>query len=81
MKLLLLAALMVIGLAFVTTTCVDYANAKEPTTLEDALERPYKIQKYVDKENSVVCYWQLRHPQLLSCIHIPLSFMNNHRAR
>jgi hypothetical protein len=59
-------------LFFGITKCVDVANAIEPTTLEEAVERtwPHKIQRYVDKENNVVCYWQARHPQYLSCLQI-----------
>jgi hypothetical protein len=46
---------------------VDVVNAKEPTTLEDALERPVKVKKYVDKANNVVCYWQ-EGSQYLTCL-------------
>jgi hypothetical protein len=49
---------------------VKVANAKEPTTLEDALERPVVVQKYVDEANDVVCYWVDRRPQYLSCLQI-----------
>jgi hypothetical protein len=60
--LLVLAA----GLALMFT-CVDYANSKETTTLDDALNRPVKIEKYVDKANNVVCYWQ-EGSQYLTCL-------------
>jgi hypothetical protein len=59
--------ILVLGL-FVATTCVDFANAIEPTTLEEALERPVKVQKWVDKPNNVVCYWLTRYPKYLTCL-------------
>jgi hypothetical protein len=49
---------------------VDWANAKETTTLDDALNRPVKVEKYVDTENNVVCYWTQRFPKYLSCLQI-----------
>jgi hypothetical protein len=57
-------------LFFGITKCVDVANAIEPTTLEEALERPVKVEKYVDKENNVACYWVARYPKYLSCLQI-----------
>ena len=65
-----------ITLAVVAAFCVafivlvDTANSKETTTLDDALERPVKVQKYVDKENDVVCYWVGRVPDYLNCVQI-----------
>jgi hypothetical protein len=49
---------------------VDLANAKETTTLEDALERPVKVEKYVDTEEGVVCYWVQRYPKYLTCVKV-----------
>jgi hypothetical protein len=50
-----------IGVAIFVCTAlfffVNMANAKETTTLDDALERPVVVQKYVDKANNVICYW------------------------
>ena len=53
------------------TSCVDVANAIEPTTLEDALDRPVEVKKYIDKGNNVVCYWVDRYPKELECVYIP----------
>ena len=50
------------------TSCVDVANAKETTTLDDALERPVKVEKWVDRDNNVVCYWVQRYPKYLTCL-------------
>jgi glucose uptake protein GlcU len=50
--------------------CLAEANARETTTLDDALERPVKVQKYVDKEFGVVCYWTSRYLKNLSCVQI-----------
>jgi hypothetical protein len=49
---------------------VDLANAKETTTLEDALERPVQVHRYFDKETFVACYWTDRHPKYLSCVQV-----------
>lgn len=51
--------------------CLEYATAKEPTTLDEAVDRPVKIEQYVDKENGVVCYWHTRHPAYLTCVYVP----------
>jgi hypothetical protein len=54
---LIVVAILVAGI-FVFTTCVDTVNAKEPTTLDKAVNRPPPvIQTHVDKERGVVCYW------------------------
>jgi hypothetical protein len=68
-EVILAQALIVVG-CFVVTTCVDTANAKETTTLEDALERPVKVHRYFDKETFVACYWTERHPKYLSCVQL-----------
>jgi hypothetical protein len=68
MKEVLIAVVVLMLGLFVLTKCVDTANSKEPTTLEEALERPVKIEKYVDKANNVVCYWNARHPADLECL-------------
>jgi hypothetical protein len=65
---IVVAAALAITVAF--WVLVDFANAIETTTLDDALERPVVVQKYVDKENDVVCYWTTRYPRYLSCIQI-----------
>jgi hypothetical protein len=62
-------AAVVLGMILLITL-VNVGNAVEPTTLDDALNRPVKVQKYVDKDNNVVCYWADRYPQFLSCIQI-----------
>jgi hypothetical protein len=62
---LILGSWILLGLSI-----VDTVNAKEPTTLEEAIERPVKVEKFVDKENNVVCYWATRHPEYLSCLQI-----------
>lgn len=46
------------------------ASAKETTTLDEALDRPTKIERYVDKEHGVVCYWNARHPGYLTCVKV-----------
>lgn len=46
------------------------ATSAETTTLDDAVEHPVKVEKYVDKDNNVVCYWIGRHPVRLSCVQI-----------
>jgi hypothetical protein len=76
--LLAFAGAFVLAGGLLVASCVDKANSIEPTTLEDALERPVKVQKYVDKvqkyvdkENSVVCYWQPKHPQSFDCVYVP----------
>lgn len=57
-------------LLFGMTKCVDYANAAETTTLDEATNRPVKIMKYIDKKNNVICYWNKRHPADIECVHI-----------
>jgi hypothetical protein len=59
------------ALCFGVTTCVDVANAIEPTTLEEALDRPVEVKKYIDKDNSVVCYWVGRYPDKVDCVYVP----------
>jgi hypothetical protein len=49
---------------------VDLANAKETTTLEDALERPVTVHRHFDPETFVACYWTDRHPKYLSCVQV-----------
>lgn len=46
------------------------AWTKETTTLDEALEHPVKVEKFVDKVNGVVCYWSTRHPQYLDCVKV-----------
>ena len=58
-------------LLFGMTKCVDVANAKEPTTLEEALDRPIEVKSFVDKKNSVVCYYFGTHPNYLNCVYVP----------
>lgn len=61
---------LLVGSWFVVTTCVDIANSKETTTLDEALDRPVKIERYVDKDNGVVCYWNTRYPGYLTCVKV-----------
>ncbi len=49
---------------------VTSAVSKEPTTLDDAINRPVVIKKYVDHANGVVCYWNKRHPGELECVKV-----------
>ncbi len=63
-------AFFIIGSLTLAGLAVVDAIGKETTTLEDALERPVKVEKYVDKENNVVCYWADRYPQYLACVQI-----------
>lgn len=46
------------------------ATAYEPTTLDEAVERPFKIERYIDQQNGVVCYWNTRHPAYLTCVKV-----------
>jgi len=46
------------------------AESKETTTLDEALERPVKVQRFVDKELGVVCYWVQRYPKYLTCVEV-----------
>jgi hypothetical protein len=67
-----LVLVIIIGIAFVVTTCVDEANSTEPTTLEAVLERDshnVSVHKYVDKLNGVVCYWRGISDRLF-CLHV-----------
>jgi hypothetical protein len=68
-EVILAAALIVVGF-FVVTTCVDRANAKETTTLEDALERPVVLERSYDNDTGVVCYWAVRYPQYIACVQV-----------
>lgn len=63
-----IASTLFIGSLLLVFTCVDYANAKETTTLEDALNRPTNVNRFVDKENGVVCYWADQYPEHLACV-------------
>ncbi len=49
---------------------VNIADSKETTTLDEAVERPVKIERYVDDINGVVCYWNTRHPAYLTCVKV-----------
>ena len=64
----------VVGCVFafgvLVTSCIDVANSEETTTLEDALERPVVVKKYVDEDNDVVCYYVGRVPDYLNCVQI-----------
>jgi hypothetical protein len=70
MREVLLAVFLIVGMFFVVTTCVDRANAKETTTLEDALERPVVLERSYDKDTGVVCYWATRHPEYIACVQV-----------
>ena len=68
----------IIGLALlvVIATCVDMANSKETTSLDDALERPVKVERYIDQETGVACYWIGRNPQYVSCLELGITRWN-----
>ena len=56
---------------------VSWASAKETTSLEDALERPVKVERYIDQETGVACYWVgKRGPRYLSCIELGITRWN-----
>ena len=60
---------LVVGL-FVVTKCVDVANGKDTTPLENVFTRPHTdVQKFVDKDNGVVCYWRNRTDNLF-CVKV-----------
>ena len=68
MRIVLYALLiMCIGICL-ATTCTNMANAYESTTLDEAVDRPFKIERYVDQQNGMVCYWNTRHPAYLTCV-------------
>ena len=60
--------IMVLMIGFIFT--MEVAVGKETTTLDEATNRPVKIEKYVDKVNGVVCYWNKRHPAELDCVKV-----------
>jgi hypothetical protein len=60
----------VVAVFIACTVVVDLANSKETTTLDEALERPVKVQKFEDKENGVVCYYVGRYPDYLNCVKV-----------
>jgi hypothetical protein len=73
MRSFIIAVVVLVLGAFVVTKCVDVANSKEPTTLDDALNRPVVVQKYEDKENGVVCYWRTNRGRLANsfqCVNV-----------
>jgi hypothetical protein len=70
MKEVILAVVLIVVGFFAVTTCVNFANAKETTTLEDALERPVVVHRHFDEETHVACYWTDRHPKYLSCVQV-----------
>ncbi len=49
---------------------VNIADSKETTTLDEAVDRPTKIERYIDKQNGVACYWNTRHPAYLTCVKV-----------
>jgi hypothetical protein len=46
----------------------EKTHSKETTTLDDAINRPVVIEKYVDKANNVVCYYEQKNPRFLTCL-------------
>jgi hypothetical protein len=70
MREVVIALAAIIVMCFGVMTCVDWANAKETTTLEDALERPVVVHRHFDDETNVACYWTERHPQYISCVQV-----------
>jgi hypothetical protein len=65
---IVVAAALAITVAFFLL--VDFANAKETTTLEDALERPVVLERSYDNDTGVVCYWAVRYPQYIACVQV-----------
>ncbi len=65
---IIMVVLGTISALWLCTVCVDAVNAKETTTLEEALERPVVVEKYLDKANNVVCYWIKGNPKYLTCL-------------
>jgi hypothetical protein len=68
-----------VGLGLLVTTCVDAANAKETTTLEDALERPVVLERSYDNDTGVVCYWAVRYPRYIACVQVRDLSPTQHR--
>jgi hypothetical protein len=82
MWVLLIAASIVLGLWFMVMSCVDTANAKETTTLDDALNRPVKVEHRYDKTTGVACFWTDRYPRYLSCVQVhPIGLAQERRLR
>jgi hypothetical protein len=70
MRSIFLAVLFAIGILVTAILFVDAVNAKETTTLEDALERPVVLERRYDKDTGVVCYWAARHPEYIACVQV-----------
>jgi hypothetical protein len=70
MRSIFIAVLFAIGILVTAILFVDAVNAKETTTLEDALERPVVVHRHFDEETHVACYWTERHPKYLSCVQV-----------
>jgi hypothetical protein len=73
------SALIVTFCFFMVSTCVNYANAKETTTLDDALERPVVLERSYDNDTGVVCYWAVRYPQYIACVQVQGLTLTQHR--
>lgn len=67
---ILQSVMIIVGLSLMMGLPFGLALAKETTSLDEALDRPVKVEKFVDKENGVACYWNNRHPQHLSCVQV-----------
>jgi hypothetical protein len=70
LRALIIAAVVATALFMGITMCVDVANAKETTTLEEALERPVVLERRYDNDTGVVCYWANRFPQYIACVQV-----------
>lgn len=65
----LLGILAVVSI-YSTLLYVAAASGKETTPLDEALERPVKVEKFVDEENGVVCYFVGNKPRYLTCVKL-----------
>jgi hypothetical protein len=70
MRAALMAICFAIGILMAAILLVDVVNAKEPTTLEDALERPVVVHRHFDEATGVACFWTDRYPKYLSCVQV-----------
>ncbi len=55
-------------LCFSVTTCVDVANAKETSTLDEVVDRPPRgVVKFTDPESGDRCYYR-KNTDGISCV-------------
>ncbi len=70
MRSILIATAFAVGILLAAILLVDVVNAKETTTLEDALERPVTVERHYDENTGVACFWTDRYPRYLSCVQV-----------